>query len=187
MTIAADKRAAREDAFARRAKADPSVTAPANSHLERAVRAAQGRVVSGYWPIRTEIDPRPTLHALADSHDLCLPIVGGTSEPLTFRRWTPESRMEVGAYGAAIPVDPVDMVPNILIVPFAAFDRAGYRLGYGGGFYDRTLERLRRTGPVTAIGFAYAAQEVDLVPREATDQPLDMIVTENGVILPDKL
>lgn len=186
MTMADAKRLARQEAFARRAKAEPHVAAMANTHLEFAIRSAPGRVVSGYWPIRTEIDPRPTMHALADSHDLCLPIVGGTSEPLTFRRWTPESEMQIGAYGAGIPVDLVDMVPNILIVPLAAFDCDGYRLGYGGGFYDRTLEQLRLAGPVTAIGFAYGAQEVDQVPRDATDQPLDLIVTENGVIMPDK-
>lgn len=182
-----DKEEARKAAFARRAKADPSVADAANTHLEAAIRSAPGNVVSGYWPIRTEIDPRPTLHALADTHRLCLPVVGGTSEPLSFRRWTPESEMEEGAYGAAIPLDPVDYLPDILIVPLAAFDRTGFRLGYGGGFYDRTLEKLRHAGPVTAIGFAYAAQEVDRVPRERTDQPLDLIVTENGAISPAKL
>lgn len=178
------KRTARQAAYARRAKADPAVTGVANRNLEAAIRSAPGRAVAGYWPIRTEIDPRPTLHALAGTHDLCLPVVGGTSEPLAFRHWTPDTEMELGAYGAAIPVDPVDMIPSILIVPLAAFDRRGYRLGYGGGFYDRTLEELRYAGQITAIGFAFAIQEMDEVPREPTDQPLDLIVTENGVIAP---
>ena len=175
-----DKDAARKAAFAARAAADRSGMDRANDHLLAAVRAAPGKVVSGFWPIRTEIDPRPALHALAETHDICLPVVAGTGLPLVFRRWTPGARMESGAYGAMIPADPVEIEPSTLIVPLAAFDRRGYRLGYGGGFYDRTLERLRRNGPVTAIGFAFAAQQVDQVPREATDQPLDLIVTENG-------
>jgi len=89
---------------------------------------------------------------------------------------------EAGYLGALIPEVAEEVVPEVLIVPLLAFDRPGYRLGYGGGFYDRTLERLRARGPVTAIGFAFAAQEVDRVPTEPTDQKLDLIVTERGVI-----
>lgn len=179
-----DKTAARKTAFAVRAAADRSGEARANSHLEAAIRAAPGNIVSGYWPIRTEIDPRATLEALSATHPLCLPVVARNNLPLTFRRWSPGAAMEKGAYGAAIPADPDEATPEILIVPLAAFDAKGYRLGYGGGFYDRTLERLRRAGPVTAIGFAFAVQQVDAVPREPTDQPLDVIVTEDGPIRP---
>jgi 5-formyltetrahydrofolate cyclo-ligase len=180
-----DKAAARKEAFAARAAADRSGMQRANALLEAAVRAAPGNVVSGFWPIRTEIDPRPALHALAATHEICLPVVAGNGLPLVFRRWTPGAAMEEGAFGAAIPADPVELDPSILIVPLAAFDRKGYRLGYGGGFYDRTLERLRRNSHVTAIGFAFAAQEIAAVPRDATDEPLDLIVTEGGIRKPE--
>lgn len=83
-----------------------------------------------------------------------------------------------------VPASGAWLVPDVLIVPLVAFDRSGGRLGYGGGFYDRTLAELRAAGPVTAIGFAYAAQEADALVQEATDAPLDQIVTEREVIVP---
>lgn len=179
-----DKATLRAEAVRKRARAhghiDPT---PALDHLAAELEGVEVPI-SFYWPIRTEIDPRPTLHALSESHTLCLPVVVGPGQPLTFRRWCPGAAMEEGAYGAAIPADPDEVTPEILIVPLAAFDARGYRLGYGGGFYDRTLERLRKAGPVTAIGFAFAAQQVDAVPREPTDQPLDVIVTEDGPLRP---
>ena len=92
--------------------------------------------------------------------------------------------MEEGPFGAMIPAAGGWIVPEILIVPLVAFDRKGGRLGYGGGFYDRTLAELRASGPVLAIGFAFAAQEAEDLPLEPTDQPLDLIVTEAGVIEP---
>lgn len=179
-----EKPAARKAAFAARAAADRQGMEAANRHLEAAIRAAPGEIVSGYWPIRTEIDPRPAMEALATTHTLCLPVVAGNGRPLIFRRWQPGAMLEEGAYGAAVPADPVEVTPSVLIVPLAAFDAAGYRLGYGGGFYDRTLETLRQTGPVIAIGFAFGAQQVNAVPREPTDQPLDLIVTETGILKP---
>ena len=175
------KDAARKAAFARRKTADRSVEAAANAYLLNAVSKAEGACVSAYWPIRTEIDPRPTLHALAKTHRLCLPVVQGDGQPLTFRRWTPSTVMEIGAFGAGIPAEDLTETPDILIVPLAAFDARGYRLGYGGGFYDRTLEVLRARGSVTAIGFAFDVQETANLPVETTDQPLDMIVTESGM------
>ncbi len=181
MSIAEEKDRARKAAFARRASADRAVTETANRHLIEAVRDLPGTVVSAYWPIRTELDPRPAMHELAKTHDLCLPVVLGAARPLGFRPWVPGAAMEAGAFGAQIPVDERSIVPGILIVPLAAFDRQGYRLGYGGGFYDRTLEQLKARGPVCAIGFAYDAQECDGVPRDATDQQLDAIVTESGI------
>jgi 5-formyltetrahydrofolate cyclo-ligase len=92
--------------------------------------------------------------------------------------------MVAGEFGALIPAEGAWLEPQVLIVPLLAFDRRGFRLGYGGGFYDRTLERLRQRHPVLAVGFAFAAQEVPEVPTENTDQPLDAIVTDQGVILP---
>ncbi len=179
--MADEKAAARKAAFLRRKTADPTLAEAANRHLEAAVRAAPGKVVSAYWPIRTEVDPRPTIHALVESHMIGLPVVNGAGQPLTFRRWVPGAEMEVGAFGAEIPTNPEEVVPDILIIPLAAFSEDGYRLGYGGGFYDRTLEILRNRGPVTAIGFAYDVQRAESLPIEPTDQPLDIIVTETGL------
>ena len=93
--------------------------------------------------------------------------------------------MENGPFGARIPAQGDWLVPEVLLVPLLAFDRRGFRLGYGGGFYDRTLEGLRARGPVLAIGLAYAAQEVPVVPTDATDQRLDAILTEAGLIRPE--
>lgn len=177
------KDAARVAAFARRKTADLAVSGDACRYLVEAVRAAPGGVVSGFWPIRTEIDPRPALNELAATHRLCLPVVAGSGLPLVFRKWSPGAALEKGVYGAMIPADAEVVTPETLIVPLAAYDGEGYRLGYGGGFYDRTLERLRAAGPVTAIGFAFAAQQVPAVPRDATDQPLDLVVTELGIFM----
>ena len=147
--------------------------------LAQALTTFPDQPLSGYWPIRTEPDPRPAMSAHPGA--LCLPVVVGPGQPLAFRRWHPGAAMEPGAFGAAIPQDTTEITPQILIVPLLAFDARGYRLGYGGGFYDRTLQGLRASGPVVAIGFAYGAQEVDAVPIEPTDQPLDFIVTEAGI------
>jgi 5-formyltetrahydrofolate cyclo-ligase len=182
----AAKSAARADAFARRKGAqDAGAAAQAARHLEALLRAladeGRARVIAGYMPIRTEIDPTPAMAALAASGArLCVPVVDGPGLPLSFRAWAPGAAMIPGAFGAPIPADPAPAVPDALIVPLLAFDGAGGRLGYGGGFYDRTLAGLRAAGPVVAIGFAYGAQQVDAAPLEATDQPLDFIVTEAG-------
>lgn len=181
MNLAEKKAAARKAAYARRKSVDPALAEAANRHLEFAVRAAPGEVVSAYWPIRTEIDPRPTINALAENYVIGLPVVADAGLPLAFRRWVPGAEMEVGSYGAEIPTSREEVVPDILIIPMAAFTDKGYRLGYGGGYYDRTLEELRARGSVTAIGFAYDIQRVASLPLEPTDQPLDIIVTETGL------
>lgn len=185
MSLNLEKSAAREAAFARRATANRDVTEAANRQLEDAVRSVPGGIVSAYWPIRTEIDPRPAMRTLSATHQIGLPVVVRMGLPLVFRRWIPGSQMVTGTYGAHVPADPDELVPQILIVPLAAFDASGYRLGYGGGFYDRTLEMLKKYGPVTAIGFAYDVQEFNSVPRDLTDQRLDLIITESGARTPD--
>lgn len=141
-----------------------------------------GQRVAFYMPIRTELDPRPALAG----HDgpLCLPVVVAPEAPLAFRLWTPGAPMQKGDFGIEIPADPREIRPEVIVVPMLAFDRRGYRLGYGGGFYDRTLQALRATGPVVAIGFAYGAQELPHLPTEPTDQKLDLIVTETGILQP---
>lgn len=132
--------------------------------------------------MRSEIDPLPAMAAYPGP--VCVPVITGKGQPLAFRTWSPEAPMVEGAHGARVPVAGAWLVPEVLIVPLLAFDRAGHRLGYGGGYYDRTLALLRARGVVTAIGFAFAAQEVPGVPVEPTDQRLDLIVTDTGVVQP---
>ena len=143
-----------------------------------------GRPVSGYWPIGTEIDPRPALEALARHGPVGLPVVEGRTRPLAFRRWRPGEALVPGGFGTSVPKADAPITPEVLIVPLLAFDRRGHRLGYGGGFYDRTLAALRACGPVLAVGFAFAAQRVEALPTEPTDAALDMIVTEGGIVRP---
>ena len=145
-----------------------------------------GAVLSGYMPMRTEIDPLPAM--CAHPGPVCVPVIQGPGQPLRFRAWAPDARMVPGPFGAEIPEKGEWRVPQVLIVPMLAFDAMGYRLGYGGGFYDRTLAALRACAPgnrpVLAIGLAFAAQAVAEIPRESTDERLDAVVTENGVSLP---
>ncbi|MCQ0971242.1 5-formyltetrahydrofolate cyclo-ligase [Paracoccus sp. TK19116] len=139
-----------------------------------------GQILAGYWPIRDEADPRPAMRA----HDgpVCLPVVPGRDVPLIFRAWD-GGELERGSLGTAHPPESCEeMTPRVLIVPMAGFDRAGQRIGYGGGYYDRTLSLLRGMGPVAAIGCAFAVQELPHIPAGPYDQPLDMIVTDRGVI-----
>ncbi len=145
------------------------------------VGAPEARIVSGYWPIRSELDPRPLLTKLGRRGARCaLPAIAGRGLPLEFREWTPGDPLARGEFGAGEPVPGARVVtPEVLIVPLLAFDGHGYRLGYGGGYYDRTIRSLRREAACClAVGFAYAGQEVDAVPRDETDERLDWIVTE---------
>lgn len=186
MNSAGVKADARRAAFAARklahAGGQGAVLDAATDHLTAALSGFEGEVLAGYMPMRTEIDP---LAAMA-RHDgpVGVPVITGSAQPLRFRSWTPGAALIPGDFGALIPAAGDWLVPRVLIVPLLAFDRRGYRLGYGGGFYDRTLAQLRARGPVTAIGFAFGAQELPEVPIDATDQPLDLIVTEAGPILP---
>ena len=143
-----------------------------------------GTTVSGFWPLPSEIDPRPVLYHLhARGHPVALPVVIGRGQPLSFRLWRPGLKLVSGSFGVLHPgPEAPEAEPRMLIVPLLAFDRRGYRLGYGGGFYDRTLTRLRRTGRTAAVGVAFAVQEVEEAPRDDTDEPLDWVVTEREAI-----
>ncbi|WP_095590388.1 5-formyltetrahydrofolate cyclo-ligase [Actibacterium ureilyticum] len=182
--LAQAKAAARQAAFLRRktAHTDPARTDAANAALLTALAPYRGRVLAGYMPIRTEIDPRPAMTAMADHGPVGVPVIQGPDRPLQFHTWSPGCAMVPGPFGALVPATADVITPDVLIVPLVAFDARGGRLGYGGGFYDRTLQQLRAARPTTAIGFAYAAQQADTLPHEGTDQPLDMIVTEAGVL-----
>ncbi len=132
-----------------------------------------------YWPIRSEADPRPAAQIWAgQARPLCLPAV--TQDGLIFRAWTPGEALATGPFGLSEPPESAPaMTPAALIVPLAAFDRRGHRIGYGKGFYDRALARL---GPVMTIGLAFATQEIPLVPDEPHDRQLDFVVTERETI-----
>ncbi|KGJ02780.1 5-formyltetrahydrofolate cyclo-ligase [Paracoccus halophilus] len=150
-------------------------------HLLQALAPHADKVLAGYWPMRDEADPRPAMQA--HRGPVCLPVVTGPARPLVFRQF--DGRLEAGVFGTSHPpADSPELRPEVLIVPLAGFDRMGNRLGYGGGFYDRSLQMLRGRGQVIAIGLAYAVQEIRAIPIEQTDQPLDMIVTDGGIILP---
>ena len=176
----------RKELYARRkaaheaaAEKDPQ----ANERLLNLIGHPGDKVVAGYRPIRSEIDPTPTMAALCEAGvRVAVPVIEAKDSPLLFHEWTPDCEMVEGAFGAEVPANPVKLYPEILITPLVGWDRQGWRLGYGGGFYDRSLEQLRSHRPVTAIGFAYAEQELAEAPREPTDQRLDAIATDKEVV-----
>ncbi|RMA41626.1 5-formyltetrahydrofolate cyclo-ligase [Rhodophyticola porphyridii] len=185
MTLSEQKAALRRDAYAARQTAFAEGHGlAATAALLAEIGPVSGHVISGYMPIRTELDPIPAMTALAARNLVCVPVIAAKGKPLRFREWTPATEMVPGPFGARIPADGDWLEPDILIVPLVGFDRAANRLGYGGGFYDRTLARLRANGPVRALGFAFAAQQLPPLPVEPTDQPLDAVVTETGTIRP---
>ncbi len=141
--------------------------------------------VAGYVPIRKEVDVQGVMTRLGEKgHSLCLPVIEAPDKPLFFRRWKADDVLEKGRYGIAIPPAGAPVFrPGVILVPLVAFDRTGQRLGYGAGYYDRTLAGLREGGnPVLVIGVGYHAQEVELIPVSRHDQPMDMIVTDKEII-----
>lgn len=180
MTILDDKAAARKAAFAARKEAFAKGQGQAAALLADLLAEYGPRPLAGYMAMRTEIDPLAAM--AAHTGPVGVPVILGPGQPLRFREWSPGCALIEGDFGARIPTEGAWVEPHILIVPMLAWDRRGYRLGYGGGFYDRTLEMLRARRPTVAIGFAFAAQEIPQVPVEPVDQPLDAMVTESGVI-----
>ncbi|WP_299659482.1 5-formyltetrahydrofolate cyclo-ligase [uncultured Ruegeria sp.] len=176
------KAAARKAAFVRRKEAFDARVPGAAGRLSEVLAGYRAVPMSGYMPIRTEIDPLPTMAEAAAYGPVGVPVIQAAGQPLRFSRWTPEGLLKDGPFGAKVPEVDDYFDPEILIVPLVAFDVQGGRLGYGGGFYDRTLEGLRSRRPTLAIGFAFDAQEAEDLPLEATDQPLDMVVTESRVL-----
>lgn len=180
----ATKAAARAEARARRkaAFADKAATAAEDvrQNFLNAITVPPRAVVAGYGPFKDELDPGPLLrHFHGAGHVCALPATERSDGPLVFRRWRPEDALGHGTLGEPAPSPespPVE--PDILLVPLLAFDRDGWRLGYGGGYYDRTLAGLRPVRKMLAVGLAFAAQEADHVPHDERDQRLDWIVTE---------
>jgi len=146
----------------------------------RNVEIPHGSIISAYWPIGSEIDVRPLITEIYNrGYDICLPLIEEKNAPLKFRHWEPEAVMVKSSNFKIF--EPCknhhdEMIPNIIIVPLLAFDKAKHRLGYGGGFYDRTIAALK---PAMSIGVAYSDQEIDKIPSEDWDVQLNKIVTEN--------
>jgi 5-formyltetrahydrofolate cyclo-ligase len=146
---------------------------------------AEGAIVAGYRAFRGELDITQAMEALAArGHSLCLPVIETSDKPLYFRRWRMGEALETGRYGIEIPPAGVPVFrPDVIIVPLVAFDRQGHRLGYGAGYYDRTIRQLRETGKNTqVIGVAYGLQEVGPIAPETHDERLDILVTEKEVL-----
>ena len=145
----------------------------------------EGNIVAGYFSVRGELDVATAMDQLAARGlSLCLPVIEASVKPLYFRKWSPGAPLEKGRYGIDIPQAGAPVFrPDTLLVPLVAFDRNGNRLGYGAGYYDRTIERLREVqGHLQVIGVGYAFQQVDEIIAEPHDQKLDIIVTEKGII-----
>jgi 5-formyltetrahydrofolate cyclo-ligase len=140
--------------------------------------------VSGFMPMKSEINPLPLMKKLADAGArLALPVTGRRGQPLTMRAWTWGEPLASGVWGIREPKPEAPQVdPDMLLVPLLAFDRAGYRLGYGGGYYDLTLAQLRSRKAVIAVGLAFAIQEIAGVPTTPRDATLDLVLTEHEVI-----
>ena len=182
MDLETRKAEARKAAFARRKQAFDTRAPGQAGHLSEVLAGHRGVPLAGYMPIRTEINPMAAMEEATAHGPVSVPVIEAAGQPLKFALWEPGCEMTDGPFGARIPANPRFIEPEILIVPLVAFSRAGGRLGYGGGFYDRSLEGLRAKRATLAIGFAFAAQEAEDLPLEPTDQPLDLIVTEQGVI-----
>ena len=188
LTPAERKQALRAEAFARRDALDRDWRKDAALRIAAHALAApelEGvRPVGGYWPIRSEVDPRPLMEALLErGQSVALSQI--LHPHLSWREWRPGDMLVHGGFGVSEPgPDAPEVFPTALLVPLAAFDRGGGRLGYGKGHFDRSIAELSSRHPVLAIGLAYAAQEIEDVPREPHDRLLDLIVTEAGIIRP---
>jgi len=143
-----------------------------------------GVIISGFMPLKSEINPLPLLQKLSlAGARLALPAIAGRGKPLIIRAWEFGAPLDRGQWGIREPKpEAPEVEPDILLVPLLAFDRAGYRLGYGAGYYDMTIHRLRALKPVIAVGIAFAAQEVPKIPTTPRDERLDLVLTEREVI-----
>jgi len=176
-----EKALARNAAFSRRRVAHAMYKDNAAALLSSFLEGYRGVDLAGYMPIRTEIDPLSAMAEASAHGRVGVPVIIGEGQPLKFSEWTPEIFMKDGPFGVKIPEEERFFDPEIVIVPLVAFDAKGGRLGYGGGFYDRTLEILRDRQATLAVGFAYSDQMMEHLPLEPTDQPLDLLITERDI------
>ena len=186
MDVAEAKRALRERALAQRKAIAPEDAGRAARALRDlalgAVPFPRGASIAGYWPLSGELDVQPLLGALSKrGHSTALPVVVARGQPLAFRTWKPGDGLERAGFGLSVPQrEAPELTPRVLLVPLLAFDSCGRRIGWGGGFYDRTIAALRAKGALLAVGVGFAAQEVSMVPTESFDVPLDWVVTERA-------
>lgn len=183
-TLVQAKQKVRAEALARRAALAPVERIEASLALTTHVdglKLRSGTTVSGFWPIRDEIDPRPLMHELAGrGHPLCLPVVA--KPHLLFRKLDRETKLVSAGFGTTVPDEASPLMrPDVMLVPLAAFDARGGRLGYGKGHYDTAIAALEKDARVLRIGLAFSVQEVDHVPTEPHDQLLHGILTETGL------
>src|SRR5690242_18499246 len=177
----------RREAIARRdalPAAERAAAAAAIAARPLPVAVPPGAVVSGFSPLKSEINPVPLMRVFADAGArLALPVVAGRGKPLVMRSWNFGEPLVAGVWGIREPpASAPEVFPDILIVPMLAFDRTGHRIGYGAGYYDMTIARLRGMKPVIALGIAYAAQEIAQIPTTPRDAALDLVLTERETI-----
>ncbi len=177
----------RREALARRdalPAAARQAAANAIAAREFPLAVAPGIIVSGFMPLKSEINPLPLMQKLAAAGaQLALPVVAGRGKPLIMRAWQWGAPLAAGVWGIREPKpEAPEVEPDILLVPLAAFDRTGHRIGYGAGYYDMTIARLRSLKSVTAVGIAFAMQEIPAVPATERDARLDLVLTEREAI-----
>ncbi|MEQ8936967.1 MAG: 5-formyltetrahydrofolate cyclo-ligase [Amphiplicatus sp.] len=177
----------REKAKAERRRASeqrPDAALHAARIFMDSIPLSEGAIVSLYYPLTNELDTGPLIEALTERGVvLALPVVNRKDAPLIFRRWAPGDPLVKGRHNAMTPgADAEAVEPDIIVTPLLAFTRDGGRLGYGGGYYDRTIEALRAKKAILAVGYAFGAQQVDALPLAPLDQPLDWIITERGAV-----
>jgi 5-formyltetrahydrofolate cyclo-ligase len=189
MTVSIEdaKAAIRRDAQLRRDALPPDMRAAAAQAIAARpfpVAVSPGMIVSGFMPLKSEINPLPLLRALADAGArLALPVVAGRGKPLVMRAYAFGEPLAAGVWGIREPKpDAPEVLPDVVIVPLLAFARSGHRIGYGAGYYDMTLAALRAQKTIHAMGIAFAAQEIAAVPTTPRDAPLDLVLTEREVI-----
>ena len=172
---------ARRDALPAEARAAAAETLASRTFP---LAIASGAIVSGFMPLNSEINPLPLMRRLAaNGARLALPVIAGRGKPLIMRLWTFGEELDRGQWNIREPKpEAAEVEPDIVLVPLLAFDRTGHRIGYGAGYYDMTIARLRARKPVVAVGVAFAAQEVPAVPAMPRDERLDLVLTEREVI-----
>jgi 5-formyltetrahydrofolate cyclo-ligase len=177
----------RQEAIARRDALPPELRKAAAETIAACgfpLRISPGMTVSGFMPVKSEINPLPLMQKLAgQGARLALPVAAGRGKPLVMRQWAWGEPLASGLWGTREPKpDALEVEPDILLVPLLAFDRTGHRIGYGAGYYDMTIAALRARKPATAVGIAFAAQEIAAVPATPRDARLDLVLTEKEVI-----
>lgn len=177
------RKSERERLIALRMGIPPSVRRDAGEHIAQALQtiiAERQGILGIYWPFRAEFDPRPLVDRLAAAgREVALPVVVDKKGPLEYRAWAPGEPLTAGVWDIPIPEKREVVIPSLVLAPLVGFDRACYRLGYGGGYFDRTLGSLEPR-PL-AIGVGYAMQAIDTIYPQSFDIPMDLIVTEGGI------